>query len=216
VSLIGLGALAALFMSLVVCTYAQEPPQDSRPPTQEHANKPREVPPPPREPGVKPPQSQQGAKPPKHPPETKPPKSEKQQVPHASKEQPKPSQKQQRTSTPQSKARPAGKSVHIPDPQFRANFGRPHKFTANRVITTTTVIPNQTQFVYQGYTFIFVDPWPADWLFTDDCYVDYADDEYFLVDILHRGIRVGARGRSDFRIRWGCCTPHLQRISVSR
>jgi YD repeat-containing protein len=25
-----------------------------------------------------------------------------------------------------------------------------------------TIVPNQTQFVYAGYTFIFLDPWPAD------------------------------------------------------
>jgi hypothetical protein len=192
-------------MSLAVCIYAQQPAQDSGPQTQEKPNKQREVPPPPREPGVKPPSGQQQeVKPPKQAPEPKPPKSEKQQIPEPSKEQAKPnqeqskpnqepakpSQKQHGTSAQQGKARPAGKSAHIPDPQFKANFGRPHRFTANRVITTTTIVPNQTQFLYGGYTFIFIDPWPADWLLTDDCYVDYVDDEYFLFDFLHPGIRV--------------------------
>jgi hypothetical protein len=58
------------------------------------------------------------------------------------------------------------------------------------VIATTTIVPNQTQFVFAGYTFIFLDPWPPDWLFTDDCYADNVGDEYFLFDLLHPGIRV--------------------------
>src|SRR6266568_1417701 len=50
------------------------------------------------------------------------------------------------TTAEQRQARPAGKSAHIPDPKFKANFGRPHTFTVNRVITTTTIVPNQTRF----------------------------------------------------------------------
>jgi len=184
----GLRAFAALFMGLIMCTYAQQPTQDSQPPTQ-HPKKPREVAPPAGEP-EKPPQSQPEAKPPKQRRETKLPKSEQQQVPLPSERQPKPNDSQQGGPAPQGKPRPAGKSAHIPDPQFRANFGRPHTFTVKRVITTTTIVPNQTQFVFAGYTFIFLDPWPPNWLFTDDCYVDYVGDEYFLFDLLHPGIRV--------------------------
>ena len=58
------------------------------------------------------------------------------------------------------------------------------------MITTTTVVPNQTQFVYAGYTFIFLDPWPAAWLFTDECYIEYVENEYFLFDVFHPGVRV--------------------------
>jgi hypothetical protein len=195
-SRIGLGAIVALFMNMAVFTYAQQPAQESGPPTQEQPNKQREVSPPPRAPEVSPPRGQQEeAKPPKHQAETKPPKTEKQEVPQPSKEQPrneqpKPTQEQRGASAQQGKARPAGKSAHIPDPQFRANFGRQHRFMVNRVITTTTIVPNQTQFVFAGYTFVFLDPWPADWLLTDECYIDYVEDEYFLFDPLHPGIRV--------------------------
>jgi hypothetical protein len=189
-SRIGRGAITALFLSLAVFAYAQQPTQDADLP-QEQPNKQREVPPPPRQPEVNPPRGQQEeTKPPKQQPETKPPKTEKQEVPRPSKEQLKPIQEQHGTAAKQGKARPAGKSAHIPDPQFRANFGRQHTFAVNRVITTTTIVPNQTQFVFAGYTFIFLDPWPADWLFTDDCYIDYVDDEYFLLDTFHPGIRV--------------------------
>jgi outer membrane biosynthesis protein TonB len=172
---------------------AQVAAQESSPP---EPNK-REVSPPPRQPEVNPPRAQE-EKPPKHPetrlpesqPETKPPKTEKQEVPRSSKEEKKPAQEQHGTSMQQGKARPAGKSAHIPDPQLKAHFGKPHTFAVNRVVTTTTIVPNQTQFVYAGYTFIFLDPWPSDWLFTDDCYIDYVDDEYFLFDVFHPGIRV--------------------------
>jgi len=124
------------------------------------------------------------------PPEANPPKNERQEVPNPRSEQQKPSHEQHGTSTQQRTARPAGKSAHIPDPQFRANFGRQHSFTVNRVITTTTTVPNQTQFVFAGFRFIFLDPWPAEGLFTDECFIDEVGDEYFLFDTFHPGIRV--------------------------
>ena len=179
---IALGTMLALLMSLTVFGYAQEPTQDPGAAAQE-TPKHQEVPPPPRQPEMTPPHGQQEAKPPKQQPEAKPPKTEKQ-------EQEKPSHEQHGTSGQQRQGRPAGKSAHIPDPQFKANFGKQHSFTVNRVITTTTVVPNQTRFVFAGYTFIFLDPWPAEWLLTDDCYVDFVDDEYFLFDVLHPGVRV--------------------------
>lgn len=85
-------------------------------------------------------------------------------------------------------ARNGGK--RIPDRDFHAHFGREHSFTVKRVITTTRIVPNQTQFVYSGYTFIFVDPWPDDWSLDDDCYIDSDGDEYFLVDAVHPGVQV--------------------------
>ena len=177
-------ALAITLFASVAVTCARLAAQE---PTQE-PNK-HEVPPPPRQPEVSPPRRQQ---------EAKPPKTERQEEPQPSKERKKEEKKEQKkaaheqhgTSAEHGKARPAGKGAHIPDPQFKAHFGNQHKFVVNRVLTTTTVVPNQTQFVYVGYTFIFVDPWPSDWLFTDDCYIDYVDDEYFLFDVFHPGVRV--------------------------
>jgi hypothetical protein len=87
-------------------------------------------------------------------------------------------------------ARPSGKSAHIPDAKFKSNFGQQHKFTVNRVVTQRTVVAGQTQFVYSGYTFVIMDPWPAGWAYTDDCYIDYMNDEYVLVDLLHPGIYI--------------------------
>jgi hypothetical protein len=83
-------------------------------------------------------------------------------------------------------ARPAGKSGHIPDDKFRSNFGRSHTVKVQR----TTVVEGQQGFVYGGYSFVFVDAWPAEWAYTDDCYIDYIDGEYFLFNLLHPGVRV--------------------------
>jgi hypothetical protein len=187
---IGLGTIFVLLMSLAIFSYAQPPAQDLGAGNQEPPNKHQEVPPPPREPEMKPPSGQEEAKPTKQQPEAKPRKSEKQEKQAPSSEQQKPAHEQHGTSAQQRQTRPAGKSVRIPDPQFKANFGKQHRFAVNRLITTTTVVPNQTQFVYAGYAFIFLDPWPADWVFTDECYIDSVDEEYFLFDVFHPGIRV--------------------------
>ena len=187
---IRVGMLVGLFFGLTLFFYAQQPGQDSSLPNQQEPTKGREVAPPPRQPEAKPPHGQEETKHPKPQPEANPPKPEKQEVPKPQKEQAKPSHEQHGTTAEQRQARPAGKSAHIPDPKFKANFGRQHAFTVNRVITTTTIVPNQTRFFFAGYTFIFLDPWPAEWLLTDDCYIDYVGDEYFLFDAFHPGIRV--------------------------
>jgi hypothetical protein len=82
-------------------------------------------------------------------------------------------------------ARPAGKGGHIPDDKFRANFGNGHHFRAQGVI-----MQGQSQFQYGGYSFQLVDAWPVGWAYTDDCYIDYIDGEYFLFDLLHPGVRI--------------------------
>lgn len=126
-------------------------------------------------------------------PQAKPDKQEKQErqeTPKESKEQPKAGQEEHGQTGQKGQARAGGKGGRIPDAKFKANFGRQHRFAVNRVITTTTIVPQQTQFIYSGVTFVFVDPWPAGWAFTDDCYIDYVDDQYFLIDELHPGVQV--------------------------
>jgi hypothetical protein len=41
-----------------------------------------------------------------------------------------------------------------------------------------------------GYWFEYTDPWPGDWSYDDDVYVDEIDGEYYLIDPVHPGIRV--------------------------
>jgi len=79
----------------------------------------------------------------------------------------------------------AGRGGHIPDDKFHSHFGRGHSFRAQ-----TVIVSGQPQFQYGGYTFELVDAWPADWAYTDDCYIDYVDGEYFLFDLLHPGVRI--------------------------
>jgi hypothetical protein len=178
-----IAATAPLFMYLAAVSSAQQPPSDAQ---EQEPTKPHEVTPPPRGPATRTPRAEQETKASEEQPERNAPKAEKHETSKPSNEQQKPTGKHE-TSAQQ---RPAGKGRHIPDSQFKASFGRQHAFAAQRVITTTTIVPNQTRFVVSGYTFVFLDPWPADWLFTDNCFIDFVDDEYFLFDVSHPGVRV--------------------------
>ncbi|MFY9646152.1 MAG: hypothetical protein WAK29_13290 [Terriglobales bacterium] len=75
---------------------------------------------------------------------------------------------------------------HIPDDKFRAHFGRQHTFAIKHVNT----VGGQPQFQYGGYSFTIVDAWPMGWAYTDQCYIDYIDGEYFLFDLLHPGVQL--------------------------
>ena len=190
-------SVAVLFLLFVAFAWTQEPRDETNSPQQEPTKQEearpregnREAAPPARQNEMKPPHQEQE--------EAKPSKEEKNEEKREKKEQDtKPAHEQHgqmpenRQATPGQHARPAGKSAHIPDPKFKANFGRQHSFKVNRVINRTTIVAGQTQFVYGGYTLIFLDPWPAEWAFTDDCYIDYVDDDYFLFDLFHPGIRI--------------------------
>jgi len=74
----------------------------------------------------------------------------------------------------------------IPDDKFRSHFGRDHHFRVSR----PTVVSGQPRFVYGGYSFIMVDPWPVGWDYADDCYIDYVDGEYLLFDLAHPGVSI--------------------------
>jgi hypothetical protein len=74
----------------------------------------------------------------------------------------------------------------IPDDKFRANFGRQHTFVVQR----PTAVGGQPRFQYGGYSFVLVDAWPTGWAYTDQCYIDYIDGEYFLFDLAHPGVRI--------------------------
>ncbi|MDQ1389191.1 MAG: hypothetical protein QOF56_2645 [Acidobacteriaceae bacterium] len=81
--------------------------------------------------------------------------------------------------------RAAGKGGHIPDEKFRAQFGREHRFNARSVI-----VRGQPRFQYGGYTFEIIDAWPAEWVDTDDYYIEYIDGNYYLIDLVHPDIRL--------------------------
>jgi len=178
-----------LSLGLIAPVYAQQQDQGPRPDgasQQEEPQRPPKAAPRQEQPETAPAQKERK----EHEPQAKPDKQEKQQTPKESKELPKANQEEHGQSAQKGQGKVSGKGGHIPDAKFKANFGRQHAFAVNRVITTTRIVPQQTQFVYSGVTFVFLDPWPAYWAFTDDCYIEYVDDQYFLFDELHPGIQV--------------------------
>jgi hypothetical protein len=74
----------------------------------------------------------------------------------------------------------------IPDDRFRANFGERHTF----VIREPVMVSGYSRFQYGGFWFGFVNPWPADWYYTDNVYVDYIDGGYYLCNPYYPGARV--------------------------
>ena len=43
---------------------------------------------------------------------------------------------------------------------------------------------------YGGYSFVLVDAWPPDWAYSDDCYIDYVDGDYFLFNLRRPEMRL--------------------------
>ncbi|MFZ0135523.1 MAG: hypothetical protein WAK89_00565 [Candidatus Sulfotelmatobacter sp.] len=119
---------------------------------------------------------QDDAKPPKQD-EVKPQRDESKP---ASQEEAKPSKQEEQAQ------RSDNQHGRIPEDKFRAHFGRQHTLVIHR----PTVVNGQPRFQYSGYWFTIVDPWPVGWAYTDQCYIDYIDGEYFLFDLLHPGVRV--------------------------
>jgi hypothetical protein len=172
----GIGMLA-MMLGVPSAVWAQDEP---KPPNQEE---PKAEPKPPadaREPKVE---------------EPKAPKQDEMKPGEENKQRPEASKQEKNTSTEGKQqerpehahvTKPAGKSAHIPDDKFRQQFGRQHTV----VIRQPVIVEGQPRFQYSGYWFVIVDPWPADWAYTDDCYIDYVNGEYFLFDLLHPGVRI--------------------------
>jgi len=116
--------------------------------------------------------------------EGKPPKDE---ARPEGRENNKSSQQMERGDQPRHEQRAGGqRGGHIPDDHFRSHFGRQHTVVINRPV----IVEGQPRFQSGGYWFTIVDVWPADWAYTDQCYIDYIDGEYFLFDLAHPGVRI--------------------------
>jgi hypothetical protein len=126
--------------------------------------------------------------------DAKPPEEPKPEAARPARDEAKPKAQDEDKAPKQDEAKPSKQAEHaadsqrgrIPDDKFRSHFGRQHTFAVNRV----TVVEGQRRFQYGGYWFALSDAWPAGWAYTDDCYIDYIDGEYFLFDLLHPGIRI--------------------------
>ena len=163
--------------------YAQEPRQDeNRAPRQQEPR-----PPEPRQPEARPEPRPE----PRHD-ETNAPRQDEVRPPKQNRHEQRSEEDQrsrdQMRSVPergQERQRPAGRSAHIPDDRFRQQFGRSHTFAVRPV----GVSGGQQGFIYSGYTFVFIDPWPEDWAYDDGYYVDDIDGDYYLYDLMHPGLR---------------------------
>jgi hypothetical protein len=80
----------------------------------------------------------------------------------------------------------------IPDERFRQYFGRDHYFRIHRL--PLVFVGGYPRFQYDGYWVTFVDPWPEgwpeNWYESDDVYLDYNGDGYYLYDRNHPGVGV--------------------------
>ena len=78
----------------------------------------------------------------------------------------------------------------IPDNRFRGYFGQQHGFRVGRL--PFLVVRGYPRFQYGGYWFSVVDPYPANWASnwydTDDVYVGYLNDGYYLYNRKYPGI----------------------------
>ena len=77
----------------------------------------------------------------------------------------------------------------VPDARFRAYWGRPHPFRIHSL--PLLFVGGYPRFRYDGYWVTLVDPWPEawsqNWYDTDDVYLDYTDDGYYLYNLTHPG-----------------------------
>ena len=80
----------------------------------------------------------------------------------------------------------------IPDDRFNLYFGRDHFFRISGV--PLLFVGGYPRFQYDGYWVTLVDPWPEDWpptwYETDDVYLDYTGDGYYLYDRNYPGIGI--------------------------
>ena len=80
----------------------------------------------------------------------------------------------------------------IPQARFQQYFGAGHFFRISGL--PLLFVGGQPRFQYDGYWITLVDPWPetwgADWYDTDDVYLDYNDDGYYLYDRNYPGVAI--------------------------
>ena len=72
----------------------------------------------------------------------------------------------------------------IPADKFNANFGQQHTFRV-----TQSDYSNH-RFQYGGYSFGFVDPWPSNWLYTQNVYVIDINGVYYLCNASFPGVNL--------------------------
>jgi flagellar motor protein MotB len=72
----------------------------------------------------------------------------------------------------------------IPADKFKANFGEQHSFRVSQSDYSNH------RFQYGGYAFGFVDPWPSNWLYTQNVYVIEINGMYYLCNSSYPGVNL--------------------------
>ena len=72
----------------------------------------------------------------------------------------------------------------IPADKFKAYFGQQHTFRV------TQADYSNHRFQYGGYSFGFVDPWPSNWLYTQNVYVIEINGVYYLCNASFPGVNL--------------------------
>ncbi len=134
----------------------------------------------------------------------KPAQDEKKAQPEKSaKQEEKPGAQQEKNAKPEEKnakqeqrnAKPAEKNAQqeqhagngggrIPEDKFKANFGQQHSFRVSQADY------RNHRFQYGGYSFGFVDPWPSNWLYTQNVYVVEINGMYYLCNASFPGVNL--------------------------
>jgi len=102
----------------------------------------------------------------------------------AEKATPRPQSTHQPKSEQQGQRAGSNGTGRIPDDRFRAKFGREHSFRVSRADYSNR------RFQYGGYSFGFVDPWPSNWLYTQNVYVVDIDGVYYLCNPVYPGVNL--------------------------
>ncbi|MBZ5646992.1 MAG: hypothetical protein LAN37_07185 [Acidobacteriia bacterium] len=80
----------------------------------------------------------------------------------------------------------------VPQDRFRLYFGSNHYFRMYGL--PMVFVGGYPRFQYDGYWVTFVDPWPETWpetwYETDDVYLDYTDDGYYVYNRMHPGLGI--------------------------
>ena len=80
----------------------------------------------------------------------------------------------------------------VPHERYRVWFGPAHRFRVHAL--PVLVVAGHPRFHYHGYWVTMVDPWPeywaVNWYETDDVYVAYVNDGYYLYNVRHPGVAV--------------------------
>jgi len=116
-------------------------------------------------------------------------KATQQEDKNTAKPEEKTAQQQQRPTEqakPEQQAQRAGGNGggRIPDDRFKANFGQQHTFRVSQADYSSH------RFQFGGYSFGFVDPWPSNWLYTQNVFVVDIDGVYYLCNPMYPGVNV--------------------------